>query len=49
MVLRDALWLRRTAASDPDVRRQLMLDSIRRGLGWLLPDRTGTTRPRIIG
>lgn len=49
MVLQDALLLRRAGASDPDARRQLMLDSIRRGVGCLLPDRTWTARPRIVG
>lgn len=45
MVLQDAFVLRRTAPTDPDARRQLMLDSIGRGLGWLLPDCPGTTHP----
>ena len=43
MVFQDALMLRRTGAADPDARRQLMLDSMRRGLGWLLPDCAETT------
>jgi AcrR family transcriptional regulator len=38
MVLQDAVVLRRTGAADPDASREPMLDSIRRGLGWLLPD-----------
>ncbi len=45
MVLQDALALRRTGASDPAARRQSMLDSLQRGLGWLLPECTGTARP----
>ena len=45
MVLQDALALRRTGASDPAARRQSMLDSLQRGLGWLLPECTGTVRP----
>lgn len=45
MVFQDALVLRRTGASNPNARRQLVLDSIQRGLGWLFPDRAGTMRP----
>lgn len=45
MALQNALVLRQTGASDPAARRQLTFDSIRRGLGWLLPDCPGTTRP----
>ena len=44
MVLQDALVLRRAGAPDPEARRRLMLDSIRRSLGWLLPDCAGRTR-----
>jgi len=43
MVLQGALVLRRTRAADPDARQQMMLDSIRRSLGWLLPDCAETT------
>lgn len=45
MVLQHAFVLRRTAPADPNARRQLMLDSILRGIGWLVPDCTVTTRP----
>lgn len=45
MVLQDALVLRRTGAADRDARRQPMLDSIRCGLAWLLPDCAETTGP----
>jgi len=44
IVLQDALVLRRTGAPNAATRRRLMLDSLRRGLGWLLPECTGTTR-----
>ena len=43
MVLQGALILRRTRAADPDARQQMMLDTIRRSLGWLLPDCAETT------
>ncbi len=43
MILQDVLVLRRTPAANPTARRQLMLDSIRRGLGALLPDCAETT------
>ncbi len=45
MVLQGALVLRRAKAIDPDARQQMMLDSIRRGLGWLLPDCAEATGP----
>ncbi|MEE8347483.1 MAG: helix-turn-helix domain-containing protein [Dehalococcoidia bacterium] len=45
MVLQGALVLHHTGAADPDARRLLMLNSIRRGLGWLLPDCAETTGP----
>lgn len=38
MVLQDVLLLRRAKAADPNERRQYMLNSIQRALGWLLPD-----------
>ena len=45
MVLQGALVLRRTRSADPDERQQMMLGSIRRGIGWLLPDCAETTGP----
>lgn len=45
MVLQGTLILRRTRAADPDARQQMMLDSIRRSLGWLLPDCAETSSP----
>ncbi len=45
MVLQATLMLRRTGAADPGPRQQMMLDSIRRGLGWLFPDCAETTGP----
>ncbi len=45
MALQGTLVLRRAGAADPDARRRLMLDSIQRGLGWLIPDCTETTDP----
>ncbi len=38
MVVQNAFLLRRAEASNPAARRHLMLDSLQRGLGWLLPE-----------
>ena len=43
MVLQGTLILQRTRAADPDARQQMILDSIRRSLGWLLPDSAEST------